>query len=392
MATEPDPDHLHFALSLEDSLAEPGASHVWSPHSAATALSLLAAGASGEVLAVLTRLLAAERGSPEPHTRALDAAVSADAVDSPLGGAGGWGPPVADVPPLDLASVNDLYVRADRTVLPGFAEKLAGRPASAVRRADFAADPEKVREEINSAVAEVTRGMIPDLLAPGSVTAGTESVLLNALWVRLVWIRPFDSARTEKRVFHAPGGDRRVPAMRLTDHFRTAEAAGLRMLTLAGHHDLYLDVVLSEEGGTEPPRLTARSYRALLESLRSERVDVALPRFRVESGFELLPRLPGLEATAGRPGSGLSGITGEPLRVDAIIHRAVLNVDEVGAEGAAATAVMAVAGAVMPRRPREFHVDRPFAFVLRRGSAALFLGRITDPRDPGPAEPLKHAW
>lgn len=386
MASDLDPDHLRFALSLEDTLAEPDTSHVWSPHSAATALSLLAAGASGEVLAALTRLLAATRGSLEPHTRALDAAVAAGSAPADRAH-----PRAEDVPPLELVSVNDLYVRPDREVLPGFAAALAGRPSSAVRRADFAADPEKVRQEINTAVAEVTRGMIPDLLPLGTITADTESVLLNALWVRLVWISPFETARTEERVFHAPGGDRPVPAMRKTEYFLTAETAGLRMLTLAGHHDLYLDVLLSHEGGTEPPRPTEREYRELLGSLRSERVDVALPRFRVESGFELLPLLPELAAVAGRPSRDLSGITGEPLQVDAIVHRAVLNVDEVGAEGAAATAVMAVAGAFTPQRPREFHVDRPFAFVLRRGSAALFLGRITDPRDPGPAEPAKRS-
>ncbi|WP_306367938.1 serpin family protein [Nocardiopsis sp. CC223A] len=392
MTPELDPDHLRFALSLEDSLAEPDTSHVWSPHSAAAALSLLAAGASGEVLAALTRLLAADRGSLDGHVAALDAAVAADAGGTALGGVGGWAPPEAEeVPPLELASVNDLYVRADRTVLPGFAAALAERPASAVHRADFAAAPEKVREEINAAVTEVTRGMIPDLLPPGTVTADTESVLLNALWVRLVWTSPFDSAHTVEQVFHAPGGDRPVPTMRLTDHFQVAEAAGLRMLTLAGHHDLYLDVLLSEDGGTEPPVLTEGAHRELCGALRSQRVDVALPRFRVESGFELLPLLPELAATAGGPGDDLRGITGDPLQVDAIIHRAVLSVDEVGAEGAAATAVMAVAAA-MPQRPVEFHVDRPFAFVLRRGSAALFLGRVTDPVDPGPAQPLKHPW
>lgn len=380
MAPALDPDHARFALSLEGSLAEPETSHVWSPHSAATALSLLAPGASGEVLAALTRLLAATGGSLEPHTSALDAAVAPDA-DGDAGGPPGG----ADVPPLELASVNDLYVRADRGVLPGFAEALAGRPSSAVRPADFAADPEKVRREVNASVSEVTRGMIPDLLSPGTVTSDTESILLNALWVRLAWTSPFDPALTRDRVFHAPGGDRAVPTMRRTGQVPVAEADGLRMLTLAGHHGLHLDVIMSAGGGTEPPVPTEERYRALLGSLRTELVDVALPRFRVESGFELLPLLPEFAAAAGGPTDGLTGITGVPLRVDAIIHRAVLSVDEVGAEGAAATAVMMLLAGAAPQRPREFHVDRPFAFVLRRGRAALFLGRVTDPQDPGPA-------
>ena len=388
MAPKTDPDHLRFALSSDRALTRPDTSHVWSPHSAATALSLLAAGASGEALAVLTRLLAATRGTLDGHIAALDAAVTAcsDPIftdgpnDRPLPGPG-------EPAPLDLVSVNDLYVRADRTVLPGFAAALAERPTAAVHRTDFTADPERTRTKINAAVAETTRGTIPDLLPAGAVTADTESVLLNALWMQLAWALPFDPGHTSDQVFHTPGRDRPVPTMHQSGPFHLAEAAGLRMLTLAGHHGLFLDIILPLDDSAHPPVPTEDAYRALHRALLPQLVDVALPRFRVESGFELLPSLPGLAEAMGGTGGGLRGITGDPLRVDAIIHRAVLSVDEIGAKGAAATAVMMVMGAV-PQHTGEFRADRPFTFVLRRGPAVLFLGRVTDPEDPGPARPL----
>ncbi|MDT0329611.1 serpin family protein [Nocardiopsis lambiniae] len=384
MTPDIDPDHLHFALSLEHALAETGVSHVWSPHSAGTALTLLAEGSSGKVREALARALTARGGSLAGHVAALDATVGAgpDALDE------GARTPDDDPdgpPSLDLVSVNDLYVRQGGAVLPGFASALAARPGSAVRSADFAAAPERARADINTAVADVTRGMITDLIPRGTITSETESILVNALWVRLMWLEPFEAAATRERVFHTPDGDRSVPTMWRSGHARVAEADGLRLLTLSGRHGLDLDIVLSEEGGTEPPALTLESHRTLREAARSETVNVALPRFRVESGFELLEALPDLAAVAGRPTRDLSGITGDPLRLDAIVHRAVLSVDEIGAEGAAATAVFAVAAAMPLAPPVEFVVDRPFAFVLRRGASVLFLGRITDPEDPGPA-------
>ena len=51
----------------------------------------------------------------------------------------------------------------------------------------------------------------------------------------------------------------------------------------------------------------------------------------------------------------------------------------------AATAAVMVMSAVIPPKPKEFLVDQPFRFVLRRRGAILFTGRITDPVDPGPA-------
>ncbi|WP_047869074.1 serpin family protein [Nocardiopsis sp. RV163] len=363
-STSPRRDHLEFAAALDRVLARPGESHVWSPHSVGTVLALLATGARERTLAELEALLGADvRGQLEE----LDAAVAAE-------------------PGLELASLNGLYVPADLEVLPGFASLVRERAGAEVENADFEHDSEGVRSRVNARVAEVTRGLIEELLPIGSVHPGVRLLLVNALWVKLAWPDPFDPARTRDRAFHTPSGRRKAPTMHRSARLPHARARGWSMVSLEGGHGLTLDVLLPDERSASPAPVTADALADLYGHRSSQQVELALPRFRVETDASLLEPLSALGvrdlATAE---ARFDGISPEPLRADEILHQSVLRVDEKGAEGAAATAVMMLRAAAVAPRPVQFTVDRPFVFVLRRGGAVLFLGRVTDPVDPGPA-------
>ena len=84
-----------------------------------------------------------------------------------------------------------------------------------------------------------------------------------------------------------------------------------------------------------------------------------------------------------------SGMTGRPepqgaLKIDEIIHRAVIEVMEDGTEAAAATAVIMMprSAVARPAPPEPFRVDHPFLFYIvdHPTGAILFEGRIVDPR------------
>jgi serpin B len=75
----------------------------------------------------------------------------------------------------------------------------------------------------------------------------------------------------------------------------------------------------------------------------------------------------------------------ESLRVDRVVQRAHVEVDERGTTAAAATgATMRLVSMVVPRPPIELRVDRPFLFAVRdrMTGALLFLGQVTDPSAP----------
>ena len=70
----------------------------------------------------------------------------------------------------------------------------------------------------------------------------------------------------------------------------------------------------------------------------------------------------------------------ERIWLSAVIHKAHVDVNEVGTEAAAATAVATFGG--LPPEPRTFRADHPFLFLIRHNEtgSVLFLGRVVNPK------------
>jgi serpin B len=92
----------------------------------------------------------------------------------------------------------------------------------------------------------------------------------------------------------------------------------------------------------------------------------------------------GLKAPFAR-GADFTGIDDgvNELFVNMILQRVVVDVNEKGFEGAAASAAMVVPGSAPPKptTPVTVVVDRPFLFLVehRVSGALLFYGAISDP-------------
>jgi serine protease inhibitor len=213
-------------------------------------------------------------------------------------------------------------------------------------------------------------------------------VIVNALWLRASWTKPFEKAGTRPQPFRTPGGEVEVPTMRTTRQLPYAAVDGWQVVSVPAGDGVLADILLPA-GDLAPAEaaLDADRVAALLAATRPTEVALELPKVRVSGQASL-------EEPLGRlgvrllftPEADLSGVTDgeEPLAVDAAVHKAVLTLDEAGLEGAAATAVTMtrLAAVLGPSRPVPVRVDRPFLLLVRhRPSGALyFLARVTDPR------------
>ncbi len=121
-----------------------------------------------------------------------------------------------------------------------------------------------------------------------------------------------------------------------------------------------------------------------LGELETYKVDLWLPKFRTEKSYELAEMFKALGVKlAFSNAANFSGITeDEQLKIDAVIHKTFIDVDEEKTEAAAATAITMVRATAM--RPdlvkrAEFHADRPFTyFILDNATRTiLFIGRQT---------------
>jgi serpin B len=117
--------------------------------------------------------------------------------------------------------------------------------------------------------------------------------------------------------------------------------------------------------------------------VQSSGVIVSLPRFKIETEFELRPVLSALGAElAFSDGADFGGIGEEPLAISEVVHKAFVEANEEGTEAAAATAVgMDRAGGFGPSPPKVFQADHPFLFFIRDRTtdAVLFSGRLLEP-------------
>ena len=67
--------------------------------------------------------------------------------------------------------------------------------------------------------------------------------------------------------------------------------------------------------------------------------------------------------------------------MSAVVHQAVLEVNEEGAEAAAATGVVMAFDlvAMLPKPKPRFRADRPFLVAIIKGNRVAFFGRVTNP-------------
>lgn len=333
------------------------------------------------------------------------------------------------VNPYELRTANAVWVEQTFTLEPPWLATIArDYGTDGANAVDFRGDPEAARGTINAWVGKRTNARIPELLAPGTVDTRTRLVLTNAVWFLGEWLEPFEPDRTKvepfrlrdgssvatplmhgrqsERVryaaFNADGSPFATPARIEAGEWNSPAnypARGFQLVELPYKGDALSMLVLLPATPDGLPSLEAMlsSERVAqwTAALETRAVDVVLPKFKLESGFELSDALQALGMprafvdTADPDGAQFDGIStgsdpAQRLFIGAVVHKAFVEVSEKGTEAAAATAVIMAVGAAMPRMvdfTPTFRADRPFAFLIRDNAsgAVLFLGRLQRP-------------
>jgi serpin B len=264
---------------------------------------------------------------------------------------------------------------------------LAGeRYAAGLHEVDFAGDAEHARRTINAWMEVQTEAKIRELLRRGELDPASALVLTNAFWFRGNWASRFDPAATRYGAFRTSGGETlAVPFMHQSGRFAHGREGGLQILDLPYEGGRFSMTILLPDGpgGMEAleSSLTPESLERWLGLLRPGPVRVTIPRFRLETRFDLGPALRALGMTDAFDGrrADFSGINGRrDLFLSLVAHGAFVEVDEQGAEAAGASAVVLSKGG---HGATDFTADRPFLFLIRdrETGSILFLGRVSDP-------------
>lgn len=369
-----------FGMTLYGGLAKKPGNLAMSPLSISTALAMTWGGAKGDTEREMRTVL---HFTGDRDAAALGALMGA--LTSPGR-------------PLTLRIANRLFGEKTFSFQQPFLDMTKATFGAPMEPVDFkgAADPSRVH--INDWVDGQTEHRIKDLIPPKAVTDATRMVLVNAIYFLADWETPFQKELTGPESFRLAGGAvREVPTMHLRDDFALLSADGAKILSLPYQDsDTAMLIALPDAAdgiAALERKLTAAKldeWQKALASATPQRVDIALPSFKIEPGapvrlHDLLLAM-GMKLAFDAEKADFTGI-GVPqdprdrLSFSEVFHKAFVKVDEKGTEAAAATAVVMGTGAGMPPKSVPFKADHPFLFfvVNKSSGAVLFMGRVSDP-------------
>jgi serpin B len=241
---------------------------------------------------------------------------------------------------------------------------------------------------INEWANEKTKGRIPKVLEDVDITPDIKLVLTNAIYFKGKWKSTFDSARTHEAPFYQSDGEKKeCKLMYQKSAFKYLENNNYQALQLPySGEEVVMQVFLPRKNSTIENLLAGLKPEDLdlLEKSYAQDVNVFLPRFKMETSYDLIEPLKSMGLNLPFRGGDFSKMAGERLEISKIIQKAFVELKEEGTEAAAVTVIMMRTESSINENPvyvPEFRADRPFFFVIREKSTGLilFTGVVENP-------------
>ncbi|KAK5609765.1 hypothetical protein CRENBAI_023003 [Crenichthys baileyi] len=275
-----------------------------------------------------------------------------------------------------------LFIRQQFEVEKAFEDKMRTFFHADIKTVDFADTKGSVRY-INEYIRQKTKDKITEMLSTLDET--TLLLLINSVFFQGTWLMPFNSNLTRNGPFYIDNYNiMQVPMMFKEDKFYTMEDVplGARVLKLPYQEGVSMLILLPNKGidyTVIDDEITAEKFLSWVKELRKTRLEVSMPKFKMEQEYSLHNLLPdmGMVSLFGSS-ANLTRLSKEAgLKVSEVRHKAVVEVDETGTTAAAATTT----GIIPYSLPRMFTVNRPFFFFIYHEdtNCLLFMGRVIDP-------------
>lgn len=290
-------------------------------------------------------------------------------------------------PKVDFRIANSIWYRQTfaADIAPTFLSEATTYFDATTRGLDFSA-PASVTT-VNDWVNTNTNGKIPKII--DEMSDDLVMLLINAIYFKGDWRDEFDKAKTNSGAFTLESGAKvQVPMMHRTATARVGGDSGRTVVEMGYGGDAFAMTVILPRAGESVnalvASLAATGWTDAYAPHASLEVELTMPRFKLAWEAKLNESLQGLGmqrafVEGAADFTRLSPTVGHQLFISFVKQRSFVDVNEVGTEAAAATAVGVVETSA-PQRT-EVVVDRPFVFAIRErlSGTILFLGKIVNP-------------
>ena len=359
-----------FALNLTRQMAAGNKSFVVSPLSVAFLLGMLDEGAEGETQIEIARTLGLGNASRENVNKLMAALIGyTSSADKQV----------------TVACANNVTLNSTKKYLlsESFGNAMKTYYDASLFSFDFT-KPEALTA-INNWSNKHSNGLIPSII--DELDDNAVMCLLNAIYFKGKWLRPFDESNTSASPFKNGNGkwtDIKMMNDKATANFY--EESNFKALNLLiGNGTYSMTLILPAKGRTIGSILSSMSANELQQmSFEEHEVDMTIPIFKTETSTDLIPLLSrmGIEKVFDANSSQLTRMVTNaqnPLYVALMKQKTQLGINEEGTEGSAVTLAelyVGSAGTGTESQTYTFYANRPFAyFISDKGSGAiLFMG------------------
>ncbi len=294
---------------------------------------------------------------------------------------------------MQMNIANKVYLEKTFQILPQYQENLTTHFKTNIENVDFKNQFLKVENQINKWVEKETKEKIKNLLPKNTLTKETLMVLVNAIYLKASWRFPFEESRTTEKEFFINEKETAKTKFMIQQKkgikIMTNKRVSVLELPYKTNH-LSLLIILPRASTNEKINNwipNQSEYQYYIDNMKFETVYMEIPKFKVESTFDLGENLSSMGIIeAFTNNADFSGISGKKeAKIDKVIQKVFFEIDEKGTEAAAATAVvMTRITSAKPKldEPVNFIANKPFIFILKENTynTPLFVGTFSRPK------------
>lgn len=286
-------------------------------------------------------------------------------------------------PDTKLKLANSIWPQIDYPVLQNFLDINSNNFKSEVIPVDFK-ETGAVIDQANAWVEDKTDGLIKETLT--QLPSDVVMLLINAIYFKGTWLTKFDPDKTHKADFFAPSGQVEVNMMHIPEsNFPYFSNDIFQAIDLPYGDSIFsMSIFLPKQGHNVDEVIddfSVSTWNQWLAAFETQATELFLPRFKLEYRTELSRVLSQMGMSiAFSDLADFSNITsGGSVKIDSVIHKSFVEVNEEGTEAAAVTVV--IVGETSANLSPVVNVNRPFVFVIRdnKTNSILFMGKVMNP-------------
>lgn len=229
-------------------------------------------------------------------------------------------------------------------------------------------------QQVNNWCDEKTHGKISKII--DELDSAIQMILLNAVYFKGTWKNTFNEKVTEKKDFYNKGIEiKQIDTMSQLSSFLYYEDNKLQAIELPYMKDDMSALIILPRENIDINKYIAslnseeNSLNDLIQKLKYSKVKLELPKFELEFFSSLKETLSdmGIEM-AFTDFANFTGLREEGnLKIDDVLHKTYLKVNENGTEAAAVTAVTVKTTSAKPVHENiyQMKINKPFLFFLR---------------------------